>query len=59
MQVMFFGLPDGVPSLKLPEGRRSIRLARCGQTLRKARILSSASRQTMTGSRAIDMVRKS
>ena len=44
-----------LPSRKLPEGRRSISMPRCGQTLRKARTSLSGPRQTMTGSRAIGM----
>ena len=59
MQVMCLGAPEAVPSLKLPEGRFSMVLPRCGHTLRNARTWPSGPRATMIGSLAMVVVRKS
>ena len=47
MQVIRFGFPDACPSRKLPWGRLSISIPRCGHTFSNALIFPSGARQMM------------
>ena len=52
MQVMWFAVPDGSATSRLPDGLRTMMLPRCGQTLRNARIFASGTPHETTGSLA-------